>query len=322
MTRKISRRNMLAVSASAAAGLGLSGRARAATPKFKTKLHKAMIVKKIEEAQLAEYKEAGFDGVECATWNISRAEAEKARTVAGRCGMKIHSVMRAWVNFNHADKAEADAQTVKVALEAAAGYGADAILLVPCRVNGPKMPGPMDFDIKFNKKTGHLKRVVKGDNAPYQEYIDAHNHATDASLEALKRLAPAAEKAGVVIALENVWNNLWVGPKIMSNFVRAIDSPWVKFYYDVGNNIKYGPPEPWIEELGYMTVKLHIKDFTNKPGAPNRGFTNIREGDVNWPSVRQALEKVEYNGWLTIEGSGGLSLAEKSERLDLIIAGK
>ena len=37
---------------------------------------------------------------------------------------------------------------------------------------------------------------------------------------------------------------------------------------------------------------------------------------------RGALDEVGYNGWMTIEGSGGLSLEEKSKRLDLILAGK
>ena len=38
-------------------------------------------------------------------------------------------------------------------------------------------------------------------------------------------------------------------------------------------------------------------------------------------AVRAALDKIGYNGWLTIEG-GDLSTAENSRRLDLIIAGK
>lgn len=36
--------------------------------------------------------------------------------------------------------------------------------------------------------------------------------------------------------------------------------------------------------------------------------------------VRQALDDVGYNGWLTIE-DGGIPLAEFNQRLDLIIAG-
>ena len=48
---------------------------------------------------------------------------------------------------------------------------------------------------------------------------------------------------------------------------------------------------------------------------------NIRDGSVHWPVVRAALDKIGYNGWMTIEG-GDLSPEEHSKRLDLIIAGK
>ena len=50
-------------------------------------------------------------------------------------------------------------------------------------------------------------------------------------------------------------------------------------------------------------------------------FVHPRDGSVNWPAVREELEKVGYNGWMSIE-DGGLSLEEFSKRLDLIIAGK
>ena len=37
------------------------------------------------------------------------------------------------------------------------------------------MPQPWEFDIEFDDKTGHVKRVVAGDNGPYQQYIEAQN---------------------------------------------------------------------------------------------------------------------------------------------------
>ena len=65
-----------------------------------------------------------------------------------------------------------------------------------------------------------------------------------------------------------------------------------------------------------------MKDFKLSEAAPGTGkFVDIRDGSVRWPAVRAALEKIGYNGWMTIEG-GGLSTEENSKRLDLIIAGK
>jgi len=51
------------------------------------------------------------------------------------------------------------------------------------------------------------------------------------------------------------------------------------------------------------------------------GFVHPRDGNINWPEVRKALDEVGYNGWLTIE-DGGLPLKEFNRRIDLIIAGE
>ena len=210
------------------------------------------------------------------------------------------------------------------ALKTTQAYGADTVLLVPCRVGGNElvMPQPWEFSIEFDEQTGHLKKVVDGDNRPYQEYIKAHDHATDSSRAAVEKLIPVAEKTGVVIALENVWNNLWVQPAIFKHFVASFDSPWVQAYFDIGNHVKYAPPEQWIGELGKLIVRCHVKDFQLNPDGHEGRFCDICDGSIDWPGVRRQLDAIGYNGWMTIEGSGRLSLEERNRRLDLIIAGK
>ena len=327
MKLSFSRRDFLAASTTLAAGFGFGlaavrGHARDTAPGFKTKLHKALIVSKPTEDELKRLKEAGFDGVEAGI--LPPQEAEACRKVAEKCGMRIHSVLRGWAEFNSGDPSKV-AQTLAVtedALRAAQAFGADAVLLVPCRIGGMKMPAPRQFAIEFDAQTGHLTRVVAGDNAPYADYLKAHNHAIDTSSEAVKRLIPVAEKCGVILALENVWNNLWVQPAVFQNFVASFNSPWVKAYFDIGNHVKYAPPEEWILTLGSLVAKCHVKDFKLSETEPGAGkFVNIRDGSVQWPVVRAALEKIGYNGWMTIEG-GDLSAEEHSQRLDLIIAGK
>ena len=324
MKRTYNRRDFLATSTAIAAGfsLGAAFRSAAAEPAFRTKLHKALIVSKPSEDELKRLKDAGFDGVEGGI--VTPQEAEACRKAAENCGMRIHSVLRGWAEFNSPDKEKVEqgfAVTEK-ALRAAQAFGADAVLTVPCRIGGMKMPAPRQFAIEFNPLTNHLTRVVEGDNAPYADYLKAHNHAIDTSREAVKRLIPVAEQCGVVIALENVWNNLWVQPKVFQNFVASFQSPWVKAYFDIGNHVKYVAPEGWILTLGPLIAKCHVKDFKLSQADPGTGkFVNIRDGSVNWPAVRAALDKVGYNGWMTIEG-GSLTTAENSQRLDLIIAGK
>jgi hexulose-6-phosphate isomerase len=183
------------------------------------------------------------------------------------------------------------------------------------------MPEPWEFDIRFDEKTGHVKQVVAGDNAKYARYIEAHNAAIEASREAVKRLIPTAERTGVVIALENVWNNLWVKPDLFKHFVASLDSPWIRAYFDIGNHVKYAPPEEWVRTLGKLIVRCHVKDFKLNPDGHGGQFCDIREGSVNWPAVCKELEKIDYRGWMTIEG-GSLSPQEHSRRLNLILAGQ
>lgn len=316
------RRDFLAAAAAVGAtglvaksAVGQSSRADASKPKP----HKAMIGVP-SEALLAEWKEAGFEGMESTDRGASPAKAAAVRKIAEKHGMRIHSVMYGWANFNNPAAVAGDLASVETALKAAAAYGADTVLLVPCRLGG-KMPEAWEFDIRFDPASGHIKQVVSGDNGPYADYIANHNRSSDAARAAVNRLIPAAEKAGVIIALENVWNNMWVEAEFFRSFVASFDNPWVRAYFDIGNHVKYSPPQKWISTLGKLIVKCHVKDFKLNPNGHGGKFCNIRDGSVDWPAVRTALADVGYSGWMSIEG-GDLSPKEHSRRFDLILAGK
>ena len=326
MNHNLTRRDFLTASALVTASLRLTPamaaeKAERPAPTFKTTLRKALIRNQPTEAELVKLKEAGFDGIEAGI--IPPADAEQGRAVAEKLGMRIHAVLRGWAEFNSADaaKVESSFKVSEDALRAAQGFGADAVLLVPCRIGGMKMPRPWEFLIEFDDKTGHVKRVVAGDNAPYQKYIEAQNHATDASRKAVQKLIPVAEKTKVIIALENVWNNLWVKPAFFAHFIASFQCPWVQCYFDIGNHVKYAMPEEWIQSLGKLIVKCHVKDFKLNPDGHGGNWAHPRDGSVNWPAVRKELDAAGYNGWLTLE-DGGLPLEEFSRRLDLIIAGE
>lgn len=287
-----------------------------------TVIHRAKIIGQVTEAALAPLKEAGFDGVET-THVCPEEEAAKARQLAEKMGMRVHSVLRGWMEFNsdNPDKVEASLESTRKALRAAKAYGADDILLVPCRVGGMPMPQPWEFQIEFDEKTGHVSRVAAGDNSKYAAYIAAQNKATDTSRKAVEKLIPLAEELKIVIGLENVWNNLWVLPPLYKNFVASFNHPYVKSYFDIGNHVKYVAPEEWIKTLGQLIIRLHVKDFKLNPDGHGGKFVHPRDGSINWPAVRQALDQAKYTGWATIEDDG-LPLPEFRRRLDLILAGK
>jgi len=320
MKHILSRREFLAGSVSSAAVLGLASRPKPrASPKQAGAFRKAVIVNKPDEEDLRKVKDAGFDGVEAGI--VEPAEAAKIRKAAEKLDMCIHSVMRGWAKFNseNRDKVEESLAVTVDALYAAQAYGAGVILLVPGRLDVEPMPKPWEFRVQFDSKTGQLRQVARKDNERYRDYIAAHNRAYDAFEASIDRLIPTAEKTGVVIAVENVWNNMFVDPRHAAHVIDSFDSPWVRAYFDIGNHVKYRPPEQWIEALGKRIVRCHVKDFKLKPDGHGGKFVNIREGSVDWSGVMKALEKVGYRGWMTIEGSDKLSLAERSRRLDLII---
>jgi len=291
----ISRRQFIAASAA------LALTARTAVSAGKPKLRKALIRGLPDEKTLTPLKEAGFDGIECTSWDVPADKAEAARKIADSLRMRIHSVLRAWTQFNDPKVCATHITTVETALRTAQILGADAILLVPCKIGGGGMaiPKPREFKIEFDEKTNRLKRVVAGDNAPYADYIKAHNDAIDATRAAFEKLIPVAEKHRVAIAHENVWNNLWVQPAVFANFVGSFKSRWLRAYYDIGNHRKYAPSEQWIVALGPLIAKCHVKDFklNDDPGGAGK-FVDPLDGDVNWRAVRAALDKAGYTGWL------------------------
>jgi L-ribulose-5-phosphate 3-epimerase len=323
MDMRLSRRGFLATLAVTGAGLAAGGRLSAAPSK--KALPKALIGAPGKQ-ELKAWKDAGFEGVEWTNWRVLPRDAATTRKSVEALGMRIHSLLFGWGNCNRGDAAMAESVAqMETALRAAEGYGADTVLYVPCKIDGMPMPAPWEFDIRFDPQTGRLKQVVAGDNSRFRQYIEAHDHADQASRETIRRLIPIAEKTRVIVAVENVSNNLWVMPEIFATFVASFKSPWVKAYFDIGNHVEYAPSQDWIHRLGDLTVKCHVKDFKLKPDGHGGDCCHIREGSVDWPTVRKALDDVSYSGWMTIEDEAPgapLPLDEQNKRLEAIIAEK
>ncbi len=291
--------------------------------KFATTLYKAHIKPKISDELCEQLLAADLPGVELNDKTVTLSEARQGRLIAEKHGVKIHSFMAGWSSLGETDqiKRAAAVEEVKNLIRLSAAYGASTMLLVPHRLGG-QMPKPSEFDIDFNHETLLIKSVVKGDNALFAQYIRDHNDATVNCIRSINQLIPVAAREGVVIAIENVWNNMWVKPELALAFLNTFDSFWVKQYFDLGNHTRYDRAEKWLDLFGKNIAKLHIKDFLIERGAKNDGkFVPIGKGSVDWKSVRQAIDRAGYNGWVSIE-STGWSDAEHSHILDNIFAGK
>ncbi|MCH9653620.1 MAG: sugar phosphate isomerase/epimerase [Planctomycetes bacterium] len=143
----------------------------------------------------------------------------------------------------------------------------------------------------------------------------------------LRKNLPYAEKQGIKLLVENVWNNFLLSPLEMARFIDELESPAAGVYFDVGNVVRFGWPDQWIRILGPRIVKLDIKEYSRKKQKDEglwKGFNvEINDGDCDWPAVRKALQEIGYTqGWATAEVKGGdrKRLQEISERMDRALA--
>jgi hexulose-6-phosphate isomerase len=236
-------------------------------------------------------KRAGFDCVELnvaesgsLTPDSTEEEVSFLRTSAENMTIELKSLCGGllWRNpltSNAAALAERGKEIVRKCLQVCKWLGADTLLVIP---------GVVTEDVPYDL-------------------------AYERSLAALKELAGVAEKLGVHIGVENVWNKFLLSPLEMRDFVDAVASPMVGVYFDAGNVLVNGYPDHWIKILGPRILKVHVKDF--HAGIGNiTGFANLLEGDLNWRGVERALREVGYNDVVTAEIAGYKTLPDLGVR--------
>lgn len=289
-----SRREFLASAAALTVGAGLAGAAEpVAKPKLKKAVKYGMIrVEGSPADKLAAAKRVGLLGVEIdSPSGLNLDELVKA---SQSTGVPIHGVIDSvhWRDTlsspDEAVRAKGLA-ALKGAIVDAKKVGADTVLLVPGVVN---------------------KDVT------YQE-------CWDRSTAEVKKALPDAEKAGVKIAIEVVWNNFITKPEQLVEYVDQFKSPWVGAYFDISNMLKYGvPAATWIRALDKRMLKFDFKGFDMKKfEAKQNPWVAIGEGTEDWPDVLKALAEVGYHGWATAEVGGGDEkfLADVSARMDKVL---
>jgi hexulose-6-phosphate isomerase len=232
-------------------------------------------------------KGLGFQGVEIDTPEglPNRVELLLAQDDTG---IKVHGAIDSvhWRDtLSHPDAAvrAKGLASLKAALHDAAFIGADTVLLVP---------GVVNKDVTYEQ-------------------------CWERSQAEVRKALPVAEKLGVKIACEVVWNNFITKPEQMIEYVDSFKSPWVGTYFDCSNMIKYGVPSAdWIRQLGKRVLKFDFKGYSK-----TKGWVNIGEGDENWPDIVKALGEVGYDGWATAEvGSGGEAhLKDVAERMNKVL---
>ena len=213
-------------------------------------------------------KQAGLDGVEIPSDYETQEQVEALAATAAEAGIKIHSVMASthWQfplsSTDEAIRAKA-CDGIRHALWVAKWAGADTVLVVP---------GVVNEDVSYGA-------------------------AYELSHKSIREILPMAEKTGIQMGLENVWNKFLLSPLETRDYIDSFEHPLVRMYFDVGNILLYGYPHQWVEILAERICKIHIKDFN----VGKRDFVPLLTGDVDYPRVMNALRGVGYNGYITAE---------------------
>jgi L-ribulose-5-phosphate 3-epimerase len=211
-------------------------------------------------------KRVGLDGLEISAGKtgdktkVTDPELRKKyKEAMERTGIVASSVAMGFLN-NAPFVTETDSVAwVEQAVEATKDLGANVILLA-----------------FFGKGDLRYRDVPKPDDV-------------DATVEKLKEAAPAAEKAGIILGLENT-----LSAKDNLGIIERVKSDAVRVYYDIRNSTGNGYDVPAeIRILGDRMCQIHFKD----------GPDYLGEGAVKMEPVKESLRAINYDGWIVLETS-------------------
>ncbi len=115
-------------------------------------------------------------------------------------------------------------------------------------------------------------------------------------IERLQKIAPKAEKAGIILGIES-----WLSAREHMDIIKAVGSANVQVYYDVANSHQMG--YNIYEEIRWLgknqICEIHAKE---------NGYL-LGQGKIDFKEVRKAIDDITYTGWIQIEGA----IPEKKE---------
>ncbi|WP_344979814.1 sugar phosphate isomerase/epimerase family protein [Compostibacter hankyongensis] len=119
---------------------------------------------------------------------------------------------------------------------------------------------------------------LRGDEAGIKEVI-----------RRLKKVAPKAEKAGVILGIES-----WLSAKEHLKIIEAIGSPNVRVYFDVANSHQMG--HDIYSEMALLGTKYICEVHLKENGAL------LGKGVIDFKRVKKVLDHIGYQGWVIMEG--------------------
>jgi L-ribulose-5-phosphate 3-epimerase len=223
----------------------------------------------------------GFDGVEILHRQMkdeTPAYVNGLKKAAFRNGLAL-PMLSIHQDFVHPDPGERQKHVdhTKHCIDLAAQLG------IPCvRLNSGRWKTIESFDDLMK---------VKGDEPPLPGHTQ--NEAFDWCIRSIEACLPAAEKAGVILALENHWG-LTTRPENLLRIYKAIHSPWLGINLDTGNFP--GDPYAGLEQLAKDAVIVQAKTYYGG----GKWYTL----DLDYPRIAAILRQAGFQGWVSLEMEG------------------
>ena len=233
------------------------------------------------ELVIADAARLGFDGVEILHRQMtdeSPAYVNALKQAAFKNGLALPmlSIHQDFISPKAEERAEAVAHTIRC-IDLAVRLGIPSI-----RLNSGRWNTIASFDDLMK---------VKGDEPPIEGYSD--EDALRWCVDGIRECLPAAERAGVLLALENHWG-LTTRTENLLRIHKAVASPWLGINLDTGNFP--GDPYPEIEKLAPHATIVQAKTYY--------GGGEWYTLDLDYRRIAGILRKANFNGWVSLEMEG------------------
>jgi inosose dehydratase len=214
------------------------------------------------EQKLSEVASAGYDGAETDLGAVASPEKMKeVKAIFDRLSLKPSSLYSGGV-FHEAESAKATVADIIKSAEFASQMGCPSITVNP----NPKGAEKTDDELKVQAE--YLNKLGEGLKAKGM-FLAIHNHTPE--------IVSNAREFRSYCDLTD------------PNFVSVcIDTHWV---YRGGVD-----PFKLTEEYGNRIKSMHIRNSTGGVWSEDFG-----DGDIDYRAYRDLLEKINYNGWVTVE---------------------
>jgi L-ribulose-5-phosphate 3-epimerase len=233
------------------------------------------------ESVIEDAARLGFDGVEVLHRQMrdeTPAYLNQLKQAAFRRGLSLPmlSIHQDFVSPEAEERAKHVAHT-KRCIDLAAQ------MATPCvRLNSGRWKTIKSFDDLMK---------VKGNEPPLPGYTN--DHAFRWCVDSIRECLPHAEKAGVVLALENHWG-LTTDIDMLLRIHREVNSPWLGINLDTGNFP--GDPYAGLEKLAPHATIVQAKTYY--------GGGEWYTLDLDYKRIARILRAAGYGGWVSLEMEG------------------